>query len=1000
MKCYKCGKEINDGARFCTFCGTEQPIESQAEETVSDKRGKTGVIIALCIIAVVLVATAIIMAVKFTGNSSTPDSKEEQSAETENVTEEVQEVQQEPLYTSMEIPTINLNVQNHEPGQKAEGMQWDSSLFYWLEDIDKESEDDGHIYDCVVEKTLRWYEDDNCFIEYNVYRNPDNREIYKIVSIVRYDNELTLTDYYYQASKPNFIFWRTDSIYTPTYASPEKTGQRFYFNNDAMVRWRTIETPNEIGEYVLAKRDVNYAQLNYYEQTPEIQAIYDDTERKLLNQAYNIYDSVANSDCVGILESSIHGTDGSALADMTVEVYSAQDGTLLYRTKTDETGKFSIGVKLDDTECYVTVAGNDIYEPNQVYGIRLNTVYPMSSYNNLVMHKKSGDEYQVSLNVYDATAVTMQEDGEGNRSTVLPQGIGNAAVTVRSGSAARTGEVLQSLTTDANGQITMTLPSGNYTLQIDASGYQPLYYTVEVDEESVTRNCFAVPVSIERKKIIVMTWDNPDYDLDLTIFTPYQGTNGDMAYIGGSTLSDNYGNTIISDNNAYCEVAYVDDSTYGDYKIYVNNYTDSKAGNYSSDVLSNINAHIYIYDANGFFAEYMAPTQMMGVVWEVVEMDGYNYIPCQRIYSELEGKNWWINGKNAEVYLQKSEELLQEGNCVEALMTIQEGIKQTNSEILVEYEEYVKEHVVSLPVVFGKREYQYEYGYDESGAWINKTFIDNELGRTIKDEIRYDGEGNQIRQLIYSPDSDIYYCFEDKYDYQGNHVEYISYDEEGNSISRCQFKYNDRGDLIGEYTVGNNEYNHEYEYTYDDKNNIIFKEYYEEGSKIQSEEMKYDSQNNEIEKLYYNSNDELFKTEQREYDSNGNIIKYIRRNDYIYNNLMNYYSEWQYDWDNNIEKCETKSQYGPESNSETYYDSKHNVLKYVLYGNKGQILDSEETEYDEYGNKVKSIKLYQGKYRNYTYDVFENVISQDETKYEYMYIYLPFTLNGYTRVAY
>lgn len=52
---------------------------------------------------------------------------------------------EEPLYQIDEIDRIDLDVENHAPGTKAAGMVWDKSLFYWLEDVDILSPDDGYI---------------------------------------------------------------------------------------------------------------------------------------------------------------------------------------------------------------------------------------------------------------------------------------------------------------------------------------------------------------------------------------------------------------------------------------------------------------------------------------------------------------------------------------------------------------------------------------------------------------------------------------------------------------------------------------------------------------------------------------------------------------------------------------------------------------------------------------------------------------------------------------
>jgi hypothetical protein len=254
--------------------------------------------------------------------------------------------------------------------------------------------------------------------------------------------------------------------------------------------------------------------------------------------------------------------------------------------------------------------------------------------------KSEGDEYNVAFYVVDSTTVSTQKCSTGNA-------VSNATLDIRDGASSYSGDVIQTATTDVNGHAAIDLKTGTYTVQIMADGYSTMYYALEVGTEDTSLNCYAAPVNNDKKKTIVLTWDNPDYDLDLTVFTPYQGSNGDMAYIGSGVQSDSHGNYIQSDNSSSCEVAYIDGTDTGDYKIYVNNYTDTQAGNLSSAVLGVVNVHVYIYANNVLVADYTVPIGANGVVWEVVEISGTTYLPCQRVYSDVSGKKCWNRDKTA-----------------------------------------------------------------------------------------------------------------------------------------------------------------------------------------------------------------------------------------------------------------------------------------------------------------------------------------------------------------
>ena len=101
---------------------------------------------------------------------------------------------------------------------------------------------------------------------------------------------------------------------------------------------------------------------------------------------------------------------------------------------------------------------------------------------------------------------------------------------------------------------------------------------------------------------------------------------------------DGHGNLLVADNNAGCEVMYVNTAELGNYKLYVNNYTDSQSGNYNSNVLGTLNVHIYIYDINGSWQN-IPSCGSDRVVWEVVDISGKQNTPSNRVYNQIEGKS-------------------------------------------------------------------------------------------------------------------------------------------------------------------------------------------------------------------------------------------------------------------------------------------------------------------------------------------------------------------------
>lgn len=628
MYCNKCGRQIADGAAFCPGCGQKLGAVS-GDMAEKEKRHHVGRRAIAGILAGGAVVIAAVAAVFFAIHRDKP---EQQASVVADIAERTAMA---PLYNIQDVEKADLAAQNHTPMDKQPGMAWDSTLFYWLEDIDLSSAEDGNIAGCRLTKTLLRDERTGQLVRYEVYSDPESGEIYKIVSIEETEGGLRLTDYYYKNGSPDFIFQREDTVYTPTYATIEKTGERYYFNNEVMVRWRFIREPGVVGEYTLAPEDVWYVQSDYFAESGEVQRAYDDKEREMLNAAHNTYDAVTGSRSIGLVEGRVQDTAGRGMAGRKVRMYRREDDTLLYEAVTDEAGAYSIFVYLDDTDCYVRTEGDGEYREALMQGICLDP--SSASYTcSLTLHRDSGDEYPVDIRAYScgntvpADSVTLQ----GVRA-VFREGAGNYG-----GEAVCTVEM-------QDGVISAALLSGVYTVQLSAEGYLDSYTEIEVLEHAAAGDAYLMPALGEGQTGILLTWEGGETDLDLTLFTPYRAESGDMAHIGGAVAGDAHGNMLVADNSSGYEMMLLETGTQGIYKVYVNDYTDSLAGKYDSDALRRLNVHIYIYDSDGLAAAYTPPVGQNGVVWEVAEISGRNVTPSQRLYTNISGKDWWTADKEA-----------------------------------------------------------------------------------------------------------------------------------------------------------------------------------------------------------------------------------------------------------------------------------------------------------------------------------------------------------------
>lgn len=667
MYCRHCGSQVPDGAVFCPKCGGAQdkgiaqdngiqqepetvlPVEPGMGENIQAPEKKKLPVPAIAGIAVAAVSVilAVVAAVVFLpGRGDDPDG--EQAGDggiTENAEEET------PLYHIEDVAAVDVTAQNYTPGEKQPGMAWDRSLFYALEDVDTTSSEDGRIADCKLTKTLLRDAQSGELIQYEIYSDPSDEAVCKIVSIEGTDSGLKLTDYYYQDGQPNFMFTREDTVYTPTYATIEKVGERYYFDSDVMVRWRMIREPGEVGEYTLAPEEVWYSQADYFAESDEIKGYYDDTELRTLNEAHNTYDAIAGGESIGMVQGILKDTAGNGISGKAIDVRRASDDVLLYRAVTDEDGEYTFFVYLNEDECYMKAEADETYKETVVQDVCFTPASAIYTYA-MTLHKLGGDEYPVAFRLYSCMDVASDENG-----TVLGEAAGTASATIREGAGNRDGEALMTVET-ADGELTTELPSGIYTVQFHTEGYLDSYVEVEVMEEAVSEDIYVMPGLAEGQTGVLLTWEGEEVDLDLTLFTPDQAEGGDMAHIGGGVAQDGKGNILVSDNSSRCEVLFINSDIPGSYKLYVNDYTDSLAGSYTSDALYRVNVHIYIFHSDGLVAEYTVPVGQNGVVWEVAEINGKNITPAQRVYSEISGKNWWIQDKS--VWLEEEDARLKE----------------------------------------------------------------------------------------------------------------------------------------------------------------------------------------------------------------------------------------------------------------------------------------------------------------------------------------------------
>lgn len=540
---------------------------------------------------------------------------------------------------SAKTDKIDIYKKNKSPNARNYKADWNEKIFYTLEDINTKSSKDGQLKKYkLVRKELINKKNGNR-IEYEVYKHPKTGKMHKITSIEHRKNDLEITDYYYDdKGKPNFVYQRKDSIYTPIYADFNRTGDRYFFNKDSLIKWRWVKKANDVEEITLkvdkGRKDVK--QHGFSTVSKAKKKAYDKKEVNMLNAAYNTYKAMLKKPKMSIAKGYIVDAKRKPIANATVEFL--RSNKVVGKVKTNSKGYYNTGVLPVKGGYTIRVSANGYQTLEGVKAIidKTGAVIWIDVINLVPVSEAS---HKVSVNVYDGETVKYDND------KVVRTFLSGTEVIARRGVNNKTGEQVVTGTTDGSGNLVIELTSGVYTLEIRMNGYVVGYRTVTVDEDKNVSVALAKPVTDKQMKV-VLSWEG-DQDLDSYLFTPYRAKNGNMAYIGGSAKKDKHGNRLYLDgkNGNNVEIINIANIKNGYYKYYVSDYTNSLKKNYSAKDMAGLNIRIEVYGKNGLVAVYIIPYNSNGVIWEVFEIKNGKVVPLQNTYKNVKNKKWWIEKK-------------------------------------------------------------------------------------------------------------------------------------------------------------------------------------------------------------------------------------------------------------------------------------------------------------------------------------------------------------------
>ena len=553
------------------------------------------------------------------------------------------------LNTTAQAEGVDVFAEKHTPNPRDLTLIWDKSIYLRVGNSFN-FKNVGNLAYTVSRKQLMNAATGNP-MEYEIYTHPGTGRVEKIVSIEYIADYLQITDYYYaEDGRPNFVFVRYDTVYTPESAMLDMQGERYFFDNDTMVRWRVIDTsgrkdyPVGVNEDIRGAADKKFVTL-YSSLSPDMQQRYDDNERKYLNAAYNTLDAVTKSPGVSSIVGTAADQNGNPVAGAAVQLFAEDLKAWVYEGVTDADGAYEIRVPSENRTFHVRVAQAGC-TPVDVYGVELSPQLINAYLEPACLVSESSSQLDVRLLVIDAFNAFSGGYGDDYATGLLR--LDAAQVLIRPGINNRTGAVLFEGYSDSKGWLSLTLPPGCYTAEVLKDGYATAYLTVVARASGEVVQLSATPVLSGGEVRIVLTWGSTPADLDSHLFTPYDAASQDTTYhIWYGNMTDWNGNDLdVDDTTGYGpETMTIRHLGTGLYKYYVADFTNCDLGNPASYDMSYSGATVSVYTDRGLAASFHVPVDASGVIWEVFEISNMQVVPIQRYYSNIKDKPWWNQDK-------------------------------------------------------------------------------------------------------------------------------------------------------------------------------------------------------------------------------------------------------------------------------------------------------------------------------------------------------------------
>lgn len=531
-----------------------------------------------------------------------------EEAPVEEIPEEPEEVVPEALPENLldvtglydkETNVIDYSQTVAEPAERNADYAWKDTVFSRIENVSNPAEAPVNTF---VFGRMYAYLTDGKKMEYQVFTNPETEKAEKITTKEYCGDDVEITNYYYDNGRINYIAQYRESVDIPVNLSTREVRSRFYYSGDTLVKYIFCEA-EKATEYNVKEFE------SYSEGTAEQ---YNFLEKDMLNKAYINYNVVKLLSESEKVDGYILDEFNTGLNEVDVTVLDENDNEIA-KALTNPDGYYSVELPINDAATYKIRAYKDTLDTVYIYNIKAVKGSSYYSAENIYMaYSNTGRIYNVQILARDAA----------NANNGLTEG----AFRIRAGINNYDGDVLATGALDATGAITAPLTAGCYTAEVQKGGYETCFFTVIVKMDHQAVLGYAVSDVGENEVKTILFWDSTPLDLDLRMFSS-QGARADRSGIDsvGSTTAEMIRTTNLGSDTFEC---------------YVSDYSNCN-GDQNSYSMSNANAYVAVYSADGIQAMFHVPAGHMGVVWKPFEIRNIRILPVNEYYYKVsEGSIW------------------------------------------------------------------------------------------------------------------------------------------------------------------------------------------------------------------------------------------------------------------------------------------------------------------------------------------------------------------------